>query len=148
MVGEGVLHEALQHPLIEDVLVLGRRSCKVRHPKLKEIIHKDLFDISSITEGLTGYDACLFCLGVSSLGMKEAEYQKLSHTLTLHIAQTLSTLNPAMTFCYISGAGTDSTEKSRIMWARVKGKTENSLLKLPFKNVYNFRPAVLVPTTV
>jgi len=146
MVGEGVLHEALQHPDIDDVLVLGRRSCKVRHPKLKEIIHKDLFDISSITEGLIGYDACLFCLGVSSLGMKEAEYYKLSHTLTINIAQTLSALNPAMSFCYISGAGTDSSEKGRIMWARVKGKTENDLMKLPFKAVYNFRPGILEPT--
>lgn len=146
MVGEGVLHEALQHQHIDEVLVLGRRSCGVSHPKLKEIIHNDFFDISPLKERLAGYDACFFCLGVSSLGMKEDEYHRLSYTLTLHIAETLLSINPHMTFCYVSGAGTDSSEKGRIMWARIKGKTENDLMKLSFKNVYNFRPGVLEPT--
>jgi uncharacterized protein YbjT (DUF2867 family) len=146
MVGEGVLHECLQHEDIEQVLVVGRKPCAVTHPKLKEIIHADFYDLSAIRDQLTGYDACFFCLGVSSVGMKEAAFYKPTYTLTMLFATTLSKTNPGMTFCYISGAGTDSTEKGRIMWARVKGKTENDLMKLPFKKVYNFRPAILKPT--
>lgn len=146
MVGEGVLHECLLHPAVESVLVVGRKQCGVVHPKLKEIIHQDFFDISSIANQLTGYDACYFCLGVSSVGMKEADYYKMSYTLTLNFAQTLSKVNPKMTFCYVSGSGTDSSEKGRSMWARVKGKTENDLMKLPFKAVYNFRPGYMHPT--
>src|ERR1700750_2578504 len=109
----------------------------VMHPKLKEIIHKDFFDLSAIENQLTGYNACYFCLGVSSVGMKEPEYYKLTYTLTLSFAQTLARLNKDMTFCYVSGASTDSTEKGKSMWARVKGKTENDLMKLPFKQVFN-----------
>jgi uncharacterized protein YbjT (DUF2867 family) len=146
MVGEGVLHECLLHPEVESVLVIGRKPCGVSHPKLKEIIHPDFFDLSAIESRLSGYNACFFCLGVSSLGMKEPEYTKISYTLTMNVAQTLSRLNPEMTFCYISGSGTDSTEKGKIMWAWVKGKTENDLLKLPFRAAYNFRPAFMLPT--
>jgi uncharacterized protein YbjT (DUF2867 family) len=146
MVGEGVLHEALNHSDVESVLVINRKPCGVIHPKLKEIIHADFYDISPILSQLSGYNACYFCLGVSSVGMKEAEYFKLTHTLTLNFAEKLSSVNPNMTFCYISGSATDSTEKGSSMWARVKGKTENDLMKLPFKAVYNFRPAFMLPT--
>ena len=146
MVGEGVLHECLQHNDVEHVLVIGRKPCGVSHPKLKEIIHSDFYDLSAIENQLINYNACFFCLGVSSVGMNEAEYYKLTYTLTMNFAQILARLNPSMTFCYISGAGTDSTEKGKMMWARVKGKTENDLIKLPFRKVYNFRPGVLQPT--
>jgi uncharacterized protein YbjT (DUF2867 family) len=146
MVGEGVLHECLQHPDVEQVLVIGRRSSGITHPNLKEIIHPNFYDLSPIEGQLAGYNTCFFCLGVSSVGMKEAQYYHLTYDLTLHVAQTLSRLNKDMTFCYISGAGTDSTEKGRSMWARVKGKTENDLTRLPFKHVYNFRPGILQPT--
>ncbi|OCX51968.1 epimerase [Mucilaginibacter sp. PPCGB 2223] len=145
MVGEGVLQECLQHPQVEAVLVINRKPCGVSHPKLKEIIHADFFDISPVASQLIGYNACFFCLGVSSIGMKEPEYYKLTYTLTMHIAQTLSSLNPGMTFCYVSGGSTDSTEKGKMMWARVKGKTENDLAKLPFKQEYNFRPGMMKP---
>ena len=146
MVGEGVLHECLLHPDVEAVLVINRKPCGVSHDKLTEIIHNDFFDLSNIENQLKGYNACFFCLGVSSIGMKELEYTRISYTLTLNVAQTLSRLNPEMTFCYVSGAGTDSTEKERMMWARVKGKTENDLAKLPFKAAYGFRPAFMLPT--
>ncbi|KAA3436845.1 Rossmann-fold NAD(P)-binding domain-containing protein [Rufibacter hautae] len=146
MVGEGVLFECLQEAKIAQVLVVNRRPCGVSHPKLKEIIHQNFFDLSPIENQLAGYDACFFCLGVSSVGMKEAEYRHLTYDLTLHAAQTLARQNTQMVFCYVSGAGTDSSEKGSSMWARVKGKTENDLLKLPFKSVYNFRPAFLEPT--
>ena len=146
MVGEGVLHECLLHPQIENVLVINRKPCGIQHPKLKEIIHADFFNLSPIKNELSGYDACFFCLGVSSVGMKEPDYFKLTYTLTMHFAEIVSEVNSNMVFCYISGAGTDSTEKGRMMWARVKGKTENDLMKLPFKKVYNFRPAMLEPT--
>ena len=146
MVGEGVLHECLQHPKIETVLVVGRRSCGVSHPKLKEIVHPDFFDLSSIEAQLAGYDACFFCLGVSSVGMSEPDFYRMTYTLTMHFAETLSRQNPAMTFGYISGSGTDSTERGRVMWARVKGKTENDLMRLPFKQAYAFRPGYMHPT--
>lgn len=146
MVGEGVLHECLQHSEVEAILVIGRKACGVVHPKLKEIIHSDFFDLSAIKNELTGYNACFFCLGVSSVGMKEEAYFKLTYTLTMHVAETLSKLNPDMVFCYISGSATDSSEKGRSMWARVKGKTENDLMKLPFKRAYNFRPGYMHPT--
>jgi uncharacterized protein YbjT (DUF2867 family) len=143
MVGEGVLLECLNHPEIESILVINRRPCGITHAKLKEIIHTDFFDLSSIEPSLKGYDACFFCAGVSSVGMKETEYTRITYDLTMNFAQTLSKLNPFMTFCYVSGAGTDSSEKGRMMWARVKGKTENDLMKLQFKNVYAFRPAFM-----
>ena len=145
MVGEGVLFECLHHPEVERVLVITRKSCGYSHPKLTEIIHSDFLDISSLSDRLTGYNACYFCLGVTSLDKNEAEYARLTYTLTLNFATTLATLNPDMTFCYISGVGTDSTEKGRTMWARVKGKTENDLMKLPFRQVYNFRPGGIEP---
>ena len=146
MVGEGVLHECLLHPDVESVLVINRKPCGVVHPKLKEIIHADFFDLSAIENQLSGYNACFFCLGVSSVGMKEPEYYKLTYTLTLNVAKTLSKYNKELTFCYVSGAGTDSTEQGRSMWAKVKGKTENDLTKLPFKAVYNFRPGFMKAT--
>ena len=146
MVGEGVLHECLLHPDVESVLVINRRPGGVSHPKLKEIIHSNFLDLSSIEDQLTGYNACFFCLGVSSVGMKEDEYKRLTYDLTMNVAQTLSGLNPGMTFCYVSGSGTDSTGKGRVMWARVKGKTENDLMKLPFKQAYMFRPGYMQPT--
>jgi len=146
MVGEGVLHECLQHPDVERVLVVGRKTCGISHPKLTEMLHDDFFDLSPIEKKMTNYDACLFCLGTTSLRKSEAEYNKMTYTLTINFATTLSKLNPGMTFCYISGAATDSTEKGRAMWARVKGKTENDLMKLPFKHVYNFRPGYIQPT--
>ncbi len=146
MVGEGVLHECLHHPDVEQVLVIGRKSCGVSHPKLKEIIHSDFFNLTAIEKQLTGYNACFFCLGVSSVGLNETEYSKMTHALTLNFANTLCKQNPDMTFCYVSGVGTDSSENGRAMWARVKGKTENDLLKLPFKKVYNFRPGYMHPT--
>lgn len=145
MVGEGVLYECLHHPEVEKVLVINRNPCGYKHPKLTEIIHADLSDISTLGDRIRGYNACYFCLGVTSLGKKEDEYTRLTYTLTHNFASTLASLNPEMTFCYISGAGTDSSEKGRTMWARVKGKTENDLTKLPFKQVYNLRPAGIKP---
>lgn len=146
MVGEGVLHECIQHPDVEEVLVLTRKPSGYSHPKLKELIHADFYNITPIQEQLKGYNACFFCLGVSSVGMKEDEFYKKTYVLTMHVATVLSQQNNDMTFCYISGAGTDSTEKGKTMWARVKGKTENDLMKLPFKQVYNFRPGIISPT--
>lgn len=146
MVGEGVLHECLLSKEVESVLVINRKPCGVSDPKLKEIIHSDFFNLEPVKELLKGYNTCLFCLGVSSVGMEKEVYYKLTYTLTLSFATVLSALNPDMTFCYISGAGTDSTEQGKVAWARVKGKTENDLMKLPFSAVYNFRPAILEPT--
>jgi len=146
MVGEGVLHECLSHPAIKEILTINRRPSGITHPKLKELIHSNFYDFSTIENQLKGYDACLFCLGVSSVGMKEERFYELTYKLTMHVAHTISKINPGSIFCYISGAGTDSTEKGRTMWARVKGKTENDLMKLPFGQVYNFRPGILTPT--
>jgi uncharacterized protein YbjT (DUF2867 family) len=146
MVGEGVLHECLQHPDVEHVLVINRKPGGVTHPKLEEIIHTNFFDLSSIESKLTNYNACFFCLGVSSIGMKEPEYHRLTYDLTMQVAKTLVRQNPGMTFCYVSGSGTDSTEKGKLMWARVKGKTENDIMKLPFKNSFMFRPGLMKPT--
>ncbi|MBH5320956.1 epimerase [Paenibacillus sp. GSMTC-2017] len=145
MVGEGVLHVCLQHPDVEHVLVINRKPCGVSHPKLTEIIHKDFFDLSAIKSQLSNYNACYFCLGVSSGGLKEEEYSRLSFDLTVHMAEMLAGLNPDMVFCYVSGMGTDSTELGKRMWARVKGKTENHLMQLPFKKAYMFRPAYINP---
>ncbi len=146
MVGEGVLMECLLHPDVEQVLVINRKPCGVSHPKLKEVIHHNFFDLSEIEEQVKGYNACFFCLGVSSVGMKEKEYNHLTYELTLHVAEMFSRLNSAMTFCYVSGSATDSTEKGNVMWARVKGKTENHLMRLPFKKAYMFRPGFMKPT--
>jgi hypothetical protein len=144
MVGEGVLHECLLHDDVEEVLVVGRRSCGANHPKLKEILVPDFFNLSSIESQLSGYNACFFCLGVSSIGMKEPEYHKLTYELTMNFARTLVPRNPGMTFCYISGRSTN--ENGKMMWARVKGKTESDLMKLSFKRAYNFRPGIMIPT--
>ncbi|HWB27351.1 MAG TPA: NAD-dependent epimerase/dehydratase family protein [Chitinophagaceae bacterium] len=146
MVGEGVMHECLQNAGIAEVLIINRKPSGFSHPKLKEIIHKDFFNITAVEQQLAGYDACFFCLGVTSVGKKEAEYYDLTYTLTITFAEALYKVNSNMVFCYISGAGTDSSEKGRIMWARVKGKTENDLFKMPFKKVYAFRPGYLHPT--
>jgi uncharacterized protein YbjT (DUF2867 family) len=146
MVGEGVLYECLKHPDVESVLVINRKPYGVKHPKLKEIIHKDFYDLTAIEEQLTGYNACYYCAGVSSVGKKEDEYKHITYDLTMSFAKTLIKLNPIITFCYISGVGTDSTEKGRSMWARVKGRTENDLMKLPFKATYMFRPGYIQPT--
>jgi nucleoside-diphosphate-sugar epimerase len=146
MVGEGVLHECLKSDEVKEVLVVGRRPCGVSHPKLKEIIHQDFFDLSPVEHDMRGFDACFFCLGVSSVGISAENYKKLTYDLTMNFAETVLKSNPAMTFCYVSGAGTDSTEKGKLGWARVKGKTENDLMKMPFKRVYAFRPGFLKPT--
>jgi len=146
MVGEGVLHECLLHPDVEKVLVINRRSCGISHPKLLEIIHADFFDISPVEDSLKGYNACFYCLGITSLTATEKEYYRITYSLTLYIAERLAELNPDMTFCYVSGAGTHNSEKGRLMWTRIKGKTENDLLKLNFRKVYNFRPALIQPT--
>ncbi len=144
MVGEGVLLTALQDPEITRVIVLGRHACGHTHPKLTEILHPDLMDVSPIADQLTGIDSCAFCLGVSSVGKSEAEYTSLTHTLTLGIARVLAQNNSNMRFLYVSGIGTDRSEKGRTMWARVKGRTENDLLKLPIQ-AYGVRPGFLLP---
>ncbi len=146
MVGEGVLHACLKNPEVESVLVINRKSSGVKHNKLKEIIHKDFFDLSAIENQLSGYSACFFCAGVSSVGKKEDDYKRITYDLTMNFAKTVSRLNPGMVFTYVSGVGTDSTEKGKSMWARIKGKTENDLLKLPFKAAYMFRPGYIQPT--
>jgi len=146
MVGEGVMHECLQHEAVQSVLVINRRPCEVEHPKLKEIIHKDFSDFSILEDQLKGYDAAFLCMGVSSIGMKEDQYRHLTYDLTMALAKPLAKLNPEMTLTYVSGAGTDSSEKGRAMWGRVKGKTENDLLKMPFKAAFMFRPGGITPT--
>ena len=146
MVGEGVLHVCLNHPDVESVLIINRRHFELEHPKLTEIIHKDFFDFSSIEEQLKGYNACFFCLGTTSVGKNEEVYTKITYTLTKTFADTLLKINPEMTFCYVSGAGTDSSEKKKIMWAKVKGRTENYILNIGFGNAFMFRPAMIIPT--
>ena len=146
MVGEGVLHECLKHTEVDKVLAINRKPCGVTHEKLTEIIHKDFFDFSSIENKLSGYDACYFCMGVSSVGKKEEDYRRVTYDLTMLVAKTIHTINPDVTFTYVSGSGTDSTEQGRSMWARVKGKTENELMKL-FSNGYMFRPGYIQPTS-
>ena len=145
MVGEGVLHECLRNDAVEKVLVVGRRSCNVTHPKLMEIVHKDFFDLSLIEDRLSGYNACFFCLGMSSVGVSKEEYERMTYDLTMNFAETLAKKNDEMTFCYISGRGTDSTGTSKLHWARTKGKVENDLTKLPFKNAFGFRIAFVKP---
>ena len=145
MVGEGVLHVCLNNSNIESVLVINRKPCGVNHPKLKEINHKDFMDLSSIEDKLIGYSACYFCAGISSVGKSEDEYRKITYDLTLNVAKTLVRLSPEMVFTYVSGTGTDSSEKGKTMWARIKGKTENDLLKLPFKDAYMYRPGYIQP---
>ncbi len=145
MVGQGVLRECLLDAGVEGVLAVGRSPTGQRHPKLREILHDNFLDYSAVESQLTGYDACFFCLGVSSVGMSEERYRHLTYDLTLAAATTLARLNPQLVFVYVTGQGTDATEQGRLMWARVKGKTENDLLKLPFKAAYMFRPAAIQP---
>jgi len=146
MVGEGVLHECLNHPDVESILVVNRRTCNASHPKLKEILHNNFHDFTSIEDRLTGYNACFFCLGTTSVGKNEEEYTRITYELTKALADNLIKLNPEMTFCYVSGVGTDSTENGKVMWARVKGRTENYLLNLGFKKAFVFRPGIILPT--
>jgi len=147
MVGEGVLIECLEHPQVSEVLSVSRRSCGMSYPKLKEYLVPDFLSLKEDDENLKGYDACFFCAGVSSIGMKEAEYSRITYDTTIHFAKVVQQQNPQMTFIYVSGKSTDSTEKGRMMWARVKGKTENDLATMPFKKVYNFRPGFMKFTT-
>jgi uncharacterized protein YbjT (DUF2867 family) len=145
MVGKGVLRQCLLDPDVRQVVTIGRSATGRKDPKLHEIVHRDLFDYASIESELTGFDACFFCLGVSSFRMSEADYAHVTYDLTLAAARTLARLNPQMVFIYVSGASTDSTEQGRSMWARVKGRTENALLRLPFKAAYMFRPGAIQP---
>jgi uncharacterized protein YbjT (DUF2867 family) len=144
MVGQGVLRECLLASEVDNVLAIGRSMSGFRHEKLRELLRSDLLDLSAMESELAGYNACFFCLGVSSFGMAEEQYRHITFDITLAVAQTLARLNPETTFIYVSGAGTDSSESSRTMWARVKGRTENALLQLPFHG-YMFRPAAIVP---
>jgi uncharacterized protein YbjT (DUF2867 family) len=145
MVGQGVLRECLLDASVESVLAVGRTPTGQRHAKLREIVHDNFLDYSAIEPQLAGYDACFFCLGVSSVGMDAERYRHLTYDITLAAARTLARLSPQMVFIYVSGQGTDSSERGSLMWARVKGKTENNLLKLPFKAAYMFRPAGIQP---
>jgi uncharacterized protein YbjT (DUF2867 family) len=146
MVGEGVLFECLENSVVTQVLMINRRSYAIKHPKLKELIVKDFSKLNEFSEQLKGYDGCFYCAGVSSVGKNEEEFTKLTYDLVVSFAQALSTIEPNIVFDYVSGAQTDSSEKGKVMWARVKGKTENALMKLPFKKVYNFRPGVMKAT--
>lgn len=143
MVGEGVLFECLENPNVSKVLIVNRRHYELSHPKLKELLVPDFTKLESYTTALTGYDACFYCAGISSIGMDEATYTYITFDTTMSFAKTLVALNPDMVFNYVSGGHTDSSESGKMMWARVKGRTENALVKLPFKGVYNFRPGFM-----
>ena len=145
MVGKGVLLECLDHEKVEKVLVIGRNPVDVSHPKLEQLLHKDFSDFSTAKTKLSGYNACFLCMGISSAGMKENDFKKITYDYTLALARELFSLNPEMTITYVSGEGTDSSEKGKAMWARVKGKTENDLIKLGFKQSFMFRPGVIIP---
>jgi uncharacterized protein YbjT (DUF2867 family) len=151
MIGQGVLRECLLDPDVEKVLTIGRSATGVQHPKLRELVHSDLWNYSSIEDQLRGFDACFFCLGVTSAGMSEADYTRITYGITVAAAETLARLNAGtagmagMTFVFVSGAGADSSEQGRLMWASVKGRTENAILRMPFKASYAFRPGVVQP---
>ncbi|MCU1291155.1 MAG: epimerase [Bryobacterales bacterium] len=145
MVGQGVVRECLLDPHVDMVQTIGRSLTGLQHPKLREIVHADLWHYESIEAALSGFDACFFCLGVSSAGMKQQEYERITCGITLAAADTLARLNPQMTFIYVSGAGTDSSERGKVAWARIKGRTENALLRFPFKAAYMFRPGFIEP---
>jgi uncharacterized protein YbjT (DUF2867 family) len=145
MVGQSVLRECLLDDQVQEILTIGRKRSNQQHKKLKQIELGNVADLSTIEHEITRFDACFFCLGISSAGMKEEEYRRITYDITLSVAKTLAELNPQMTFIYVSGSGTDSSEKGRSMWARVKGKTENDLLRLPFKAAYMFRPGLIIP---
>ncbi|MGV8096916.1 MAG: NAD-dependent epimerase/dehydratase family protein [Mangrovibacterium sp.] len=145
MVGEGVLLECLENPVVAEVLMVNRRNFDIVHPKLKELVVPDFMDLDAVKDRLAGYDACFYCAGISSVGMSKEEYTKITHDTTIRFAQTLKDLNPGLVFNFVSGAGTDSTGQSKMMWARVKGKTENTLIKLFSGRQYNFRPGLMKP---
>jgi len=145
MVGEGVLFECLQNPIVSEVLIINRRHYEMQHPKLKELIVPDFFQLDKFSDSLSSYDACFFCTGISSVGMREDKFTLITYDTTMACAKALLALNGNMVFTYVSGAKTDSTLKSKMMWARVKGKTENDLAKLGFKGEYNFRPGIMQP---
>ncbi|WP_339878453.1 NAD-dependent epimerase/dehydratase family protein [uncultured Algoriphagus sp.] len=145
MVGEGVMQRCLENPKVEKILAISRKPNGHQHPKLEELIHADFTDLGAVEAQLSGYDACFFCAGISSVGVSKEDYEKITYDLTLSFAQTLAKLNPQMTFTYVSGQGTDSTEKGKSHWARVKGKTENDLKKLSFKQVFAYRPGGMKP---
>lgn len=145
MVGNGILRICLDHPDIKEVLVINRRPVEITNPKLKEIIHQDFFDLSPVENQLSGYDACFYCLGTTSLSIKEPKYYKITHDLTLSVANKLAAVNPGMAFCYVSGFGADIPGKAKFMQARVKGITERDLFKTSFRKVYAFRPGLLRP---
>jgi uncharacterized protein YbjT (DUF2867 family) len=144
MVGQGVLFECLRDPEVQLVVTIGRTATGIQNAKLREIVHQDLGNYAALQTRMAGFDACFFCLGVSANGLKEPEYERITYGYTVAAADTLARLNPGMTFTYVSGAGTDSSEHGRSMWARVKGRTENALLRLPLK-AYMFRPGMIVP---
>lgn len=146
MVGEGVLHECLNHPNVESVLVINRNSIDIQHPKLKEILHQDFLDFTTIKHELSGYNAAFLCMGTTSFMVKEDVYSRITYDMTLALAEPLARLNPELTLCYVSGMGTDGSETGRTMWTRVKGRTENALLALPVKAAYMFRPGFIQPT--
>ena len=145
MVGQGVLRECLLASDVERVVTVGRNATGQQHPKLQELVVKDMYDYSAVESQLQGFDACFFCLGVSSVGKKEDDYRRITYDLTMAAAEVLARLNPGMTFTYVTGSGTDSSERGSSMWARVKGATENALLRLPFKAAYMFRPGIIQP---
>ncbi len=145
MVGEGVMLECLENPIVTNVLVVNRKPLNWKHEKLSELIVSDFIKLENYEKQLSGYDGCFFCAGVSSVGINEAQYTHITYDTTIAFATKLAQLNPTMVFTYVSGTSTDSSEKGKLMWARVKGKTENDLMKLPFKGVYNFRPGVMKP---
>jgi uncharacterized protein YbjT (DUF2867 family) len=146
MVGEGILLECLKQPQIEEILSVSRKPTGMTHPKLKEYIVADFLSLKENDEKLKGNDACFFCAGVSSVGMKEDEYKRITYDTTLHFAKALNP-NPQMSFIYVSGGGTDSSESGRMAWARIKGKTENDLMKLPFKQAFGYRIGFLIPAS-
>ena len=145
MVGEGVLFECLQNPTVSEVLIINRRHYELQHPKLKELIVPDFFQLNQFAENVKGYDACFFCAGISSVGIKEDKYTRITYDTTMAFAKGLLAVNSSMVFTYVSGSHTESSEKGRLMWVRVKGRTENDLAKLPFKGEYNFRPGAMLP---
>jgi uncharacterized protein YbjT (DUF2867 family) len=145
MIGQGVLRECLRDPGVERVVTVGRGAAAVTNTKLRQIVYDDLWNYAPIEALLAGFDACFFCLGVTSAGMSEADYTRITYDITMAAANVLVRLNPGMTLVFVSGAGTDSTERGRLMWARIKGKTENALLRMPFKAAYMFRPGVIQP---
>jgi uncharacterized protein YbjT (DUF2867 family) len=145
MVGSGALRECLLDPDVEAVLTVGRAPTGQSHAKLRELVHKDMHDFSAVAGELAGYDACFFCLGITSAGMTEADYKRITYDIALAAANTLVEKNPDMTFIFVSGGGTDASEQGRSMWARVKGQTENAIARLPFKATYMFRPAIIQP---